>query len=58
MKKILTHLTGIVFVIAILVAGGCGPKPASDSSTVTIYLKAVKEDGEMRLKMYNSYMTR
>ena len=63
MKKILTHLTGIVFVITILAAGSCnqtseqnGPQAlAAESETVKIYLKAVKKNGEMHLKMYNSY---
>ena len=35
MKKILTHLTGIVFLITILIAGGCGSATENDSQTFT-----------------------
>ncbi len=31
MKKILTHLTGIVLLITILMAGGCSPAKGSTS---------------------------
>ena len=58
MKKILILLTGIVFVITILAAGGCSPASNHDPSKgleeVTIYLKVDEKDGEMRLKMYDS----
>ena len=62
MKKILTLLTGIVFLITILAAGGCnkGPKQKvdpvadNDSTKVDIYLKAVSIDGNMHLEMYDS----
>lgn len=69
MKKILTLLTGIVFIITILVAGGCGNadrqnKAAStgddpgvtetDTTRVEIYLKAILLDGSMHLEMYDS----
>ena len=69
MKKILTHLTGIVFLITILVAGGCGnSKKQNDSikeakelaevqdepTTVTIYLKAIRTKGKKHLEMYDS----
>ena len=44
MKKILTHLTGIVILITVLAAGGCSPADnngqSKDSKTVKIYLKA------------------
>ena len=61
MKKNLTHLTGIVFLITILAAGCCrdGNKQNSsaiaenDSTEVEIYLKATLIDGRMHLKMYN-----
>ena len=69
MKKNLTHLTGIVFLITILVAGGCS-NPADDNGKeetpqevagldeipkkVTIYLKAIKIKGEKHLEMYDS----
>ena len=35
MKKKLTHLTGIVFAIAILIAGACGSAPENDLQTST-----------------------
>ena len=58
MKKILAHLTGIVCVIAILIAGGCSSvstsKKLEDPETVKIYLKAKEIDGKMHLKMYDS----
>lgn len=70
MKKILTHLTGIVFVITILVAGGCkqgtkdnaeataGNEPkalAADSKDVDIFLKdTLWIDGRVHLEMYDS----
>jgi len=59
MKKILTHLTGIVFLITILIAGGFTSadnpcEPTEYPEIVTIYLKAYEVDGEMKLKMYDS----
>ena len=69
MKKILTHLTGIVFVITILVAGGCkqvtkdnaettagNERTAleADSKDVDIFLKEILIDGRMHLEMYDS----
>lgn len=69
MKKNLILLTGIVFLITILVAGSCrnGNKQNSptkeendtaevvdDSTTVRIYLKDILIDGSMHLEMYDS----
>jgi hypothetical protein len=58
MKKILAHLTGIVFLITILIAGGCnqepGAKPAEDKKKVEIYCKAIEIDGKKHLIMYDS----
>jgi len=58
MKKILSLLTGIVALITILLAAGCSKTGDSegpeDSPKVKIYLKAIEEDGEMHLKMYDS----
>jgi len=57
MKKILTHLTGIVFLITILLACACGPPvppPAKSPKTVTIHLKVKKVDGVKHLRMHNS----
>lgn len=58
MKKIFTLLTGILLLVAILIAGGChrltnaenkkGPKD------VTIHLKSVKKNGEKHLKLSDS----
>ena len=68
MKKNLTFLTGIVFLITILVAGGCnqGTKQNgstdkedvmptfNNDSTVEVYLKATEHnDGRKHLQMYN-----
>ena len=60
MKKILTLLTGIVFLITILIAGGC--KSAGDNDQpillrgeVTIYLmEAFEKNGKKHLRMYDS----
>ena len=58
MKKILTVPIVIVFLITILVTGGC--KSAGDTDQpkgleeVTIYLQAHEIDEEMHLKMYDS----
>ena len=57
MKKILTVPTVIVFLITILIAGGCspaGPVPSEGSKKVKIHLKAVKKDGKKHLKMSDS----
>jgi hypothetical protein len=64
MKKILTHLTGIVLLLTILVAGGCkkfvyydtsnGNDPVEVSNRVKIYLKVVDDGEEMHLEMYDS----
>jgi len=64
MKKNLLLLTGIVFLITVLAAGGCnkgkmpiGSTPKDfikDSTKVKIYLKAIKIEGEIHLKMYDS----
>jgi hypothetical protein len=68
MKKILTHLTGIVFVITILIAFGCSninkkkdppkeennPAILADSTKVDIFLKAILMDGSMHLEMSDS----
>ena len=69
MKKIHTHLTGIVFVITLLVAVSCqnGQKPkdteeaqnnqpqeSSDRSDSDIFLKAIKIDGIVHLEMYDT----
>lgn len=55
MKKILTHLTGIVFLISILIAGACSPaevpEAKRDMSVVHIYVKATKDN---HLEMYDS----
>ena len=68
MKKILTLLTGIVFVITILVAAGCGngkkqndspknengpAKVAADPTKVDIYLKDSVINGTMHLFMFD-----
>ena len=59
MKKILTHLIGIVFLITILIAGACSPEGNNGKlqvglEEVSIYLKAHEIDGKMHLKMYDS----
>ena len=60
MKKNLTLLTGIVFLITILAAGGCGsgdkqsaPANLENDSTRVVYLKDTLIDGRMHLEMYN-----
>jgi hypothetical protein len=61
MKKIFTLSTGIVFLITILIAGGC--KSANDDmvsngnvvyNKVIIYLRSVEINGEKHLYMYDS----
>ena len=58
MKKKLTLLTGIVFLIAILIASGCKPvellQPTKDKKIVLIYLKDTIKDGKHHLIMYDS----
>ena len=63
MKKNLVLLTGIVFLITILLAGGCSKgKPIEmegvviikDSTKVIIHLKDTLIDGERHLVMYDS----
>ena len=55
MKKILTLQTGIVFLITILIAGGCSNGNKLDNTTkVEIYVKAKEQDGRMHLEMYNA----
>lgn len=57
MKKILTHLTGIVFLITILLAGACNQQDQpmeKGPKKVIITLKAVKINGEKHLEMYDS----
>jgi len=54
MKKILILLTGIVFIITILVAGACSPAKNNDFKRVIIYLQAHETNGEKHLKMYDS----
>ncbi len=58
MKKILTLLTGIVLLIAILIAGACSsdkvPQARDDLSIVKIYVKATKINDENHLLMYDS----
>jgi len=55
MKKILTHLTGIVLFITILFAGACSPakvpEAKKDMSVVHIYVKATEDN---HLEMYDS----
>jgi hypothetical protein len=59
MKKILTLLTGMLSLIAILVAGGCSTPDDPDNSTrypdkVTIYLKTDGKGMDMKLLMSDS----
>lgn len=67
MKKVLTHLTGIVFVITMLVAGSCKRdtqpkvKPIAENGIqqerdpkVTISLKAIYVEEEVHLEMSDS----
>ncbi len=58
MKKILTHLTGIVFLITILVAAACSSEPSTQSlqekKNVEIYCEAIEIAGAMHLRMYDS----
>ena len=67
MKKILTHLTLIVFVITILISVGCSTKTESDTNLkadskdmirdtteVSIYLNAINQNKGKNLKMHDS----
>jgi len=69
MKKFLKHLTGIVFVITILIAGSCRTGDKQNGSTtenngpamgvmvptqVDVYLNAILLDGQVHLLMYDS----
>ena len=54
MKKILTLLAGIVFLITILLAGACSSARDNDFKRVIIYLQAHETNGEKHLKMYDS----
>jgi hypothetical protein len=54
MKKIIILLTGIVFLITILVAGGCKSATDRKAEKVEIYLSSVKVDGVEHLKMRDS----
>jgi len=55
MKKIFTLSTGIVFLITILIAGGC--KSAKDnkaSDKVIIYLRSIEVKGKKHLLMFDT----
>ena len=59
MKKATTYLTGIVFIITILIASGFTQavdpdKPSENLKKVEIYLKVYIKDGEKHLEMYDS----
>jgi hypothetical protein len=54
MKKIFTLSTGIVFLISILIAGGCNPTKYPRPKRVIIYLKAIGEKGKKQLDMSDS----
>lgn len=62
MKKNVLLLTGIVFLITLLAAGGCdrgnnskdSTNAGNDTTKVDIYLKAILIDGSMHLEMYDS----
>jgi hypothetical protein len=57
MKKNLILLTGIVFLITILAAGGCKkavPHPAKGPKKVIITMEAIKVSGKKHLAMYDS----
>ena len=59
MKKAFTYLTGIVFIITILIASGSTPavdpdKPSENLKKVEIFLKVYIKDGEKHLEMYDS----
>jgi hypothetical protein len=69
MKKIFTLSTGIVFLITILIAGGCDPSKghkatntqennknvANDGTKrVIIYIRSIRQDGVIHLTMFDS----
>jgi hypothetical protein len=58
MKKIFTLLTGIVFLITILIAGGCNSakdnRPTNNLKRVKIYLKSIEINGGKHLDMRDS----
>ncbi len=59
MKKAYKYLTGIVFIITILIASGSTPavdpdKPCENLKKVEIFLKVYIEDGEKHLELYDS----
>ncbi len=55
MRKKSLFLTGIVFLIPMLMAGGCNrPQDPEDSTKVKIYLKAVEIDDVIHLEMHDS----
>ena len=58
MKKILNLPTVVLFLITILIAGGCGPANDPDLlenlDEVTIKVKAIKVNGDNHLEMYDS----
>ena len=62
MKNILSHLTGIVFLITILVTGGCGSQTSEDDPNVSgeelkkvvIEVRIYEVDGKKYLKLFES----
>jgi len=60
MKKNISLSSGILFLAAILISGGCNPRGNGQNNdgikeaTVTIHLKAVIKDGKKRLKLSDS----
>ena len=55
MKKISTHLTGTVLLVAVLIAGGCKKATGQNNlKKVDIYCKAVIVDGTIQFSMYAS----
>lgn len=59
MKKAIFYLTGIVFIITILIASASTPavdpdKPSENLKKVEIFLKVYLKDGEKHLEMYDS----
>ena len=54
MKKIFTLSTGIVFLITILIAGGCKSAKDNKAKKVEIYLSSVEVNGEIHLYMKDS----
>lgn len=58
MKKILSHLTGILSLTTILIAGACNPDSnpvePEDMSKVEIKCKAVVDNGVLKFEMHNA----